>query len=156
MNTLVHWKRRYAPIMMGSLLQAIALAGLQPASAAETVDATLYKSPSCRCCDDYAAYLRQYGFDVDIVATQGLEQIKQEHNVPAQLQGCHTLLVDGYAVEGHVPVTAIQKLLRERPEIRGISLPGMPSGSPGMTGQKEGPFVVHTITDGKPSVYTTE
>jgi len=142
--------RRRSVALIWSVWLTIALAGVQPVTAEETVDATLYKNPSCRCCDDYAAYLRQHGFDVDVVATSNLKQVKHEHDVPTRLQGCHTLVV-----EGHVPVAAIEKLLRERPEIRGISLPGMPSGSPGMIGQKQAPLVVYTITDGEPSVYTT-
>ena len=156
MNILIHRKRRYTPIMIGSLLLAIAFAGLQSARAAEAVDATLYKNPSCRCCDAYAAYLRQHDFDVTVIASPDLEQIKREHAVPPQLHGCHTLLIEGYVIEGHVPVAVINKLLRERPEIRGISLPGMPPGSPGMTGRKQEPFVIYTITDGETSVYATD
>ncbi|KOX50538.1 metal-binding protein, partial [Streptomyces purpurogeneiscleroticus] len=72
------------------------------------------------------------------------------------LQGCHTLLIDGYVVEGHVPVAAVRRLLAERPAIRGISLPGMPAGSPGMDGEKTEPFTVYEIGDGAPKVFARE
>ena len=125
-------KWQYMPVIVGLLL--LTVAGLQSTRATEAAEATLYKNPGCQCCDDYAAYLRQHDFNV--------EQFKREQAIPLNLQGCHTLLVDGYAVEGHVPVTVIEKLLHEQPEIRGVSLPGMPSGSPGMTGQKQEPFEI--------------
>lgn len=156
MKALEQWKKRYIPTLVGSLLMVIALAGLQTASAEEGVAATLYKNPSCRCCDDYAAYLRQYDYEVKVTETPNLEQIKAEHAIPAHLRSCHTMLVDGYVVEGHVPVEVINKLLRERPEIRGVSLAGMPPGSPGMTGKKQEPFVIYAITDDETSVYATD
>lgn len=143
------------PTLIGSLLLTIALAGLQSASAEEVAAATLYKNPSCRCCDDYAAYLRQFDYEVKVTETPNLDQIKAEHAIPAHLRSCHTMLVDGYVVEGHVPVEVINKLLRERPEIRGVSLAGMPQGSPGMTGKKQEPFVIYAITNDKTSVYAT-
>jgi hypothetical protein len=82
--------------------------------------------------------------------------LRQHHRVPETLVGCHTMLIDGYVVEGHVPAAAIDKLLRERPVIRGISLPGMPDGSPGMTGAKAAPFTIYVISEGIPVVYTVE
>ena len=76
-----------------------------------------------------------------------LAPVKARHGVPSSLQSCHTAVVDGYVVEGHVPASAIRKLLAERPKIKGISLPGMPEGSPGMTGVKAEPFKILEITD---------
>lgn len=141
--------------MTASLLLVMAFASLS-ARAAEAIEATLYKNPGCLCCDEYAAYLRPHGFDVTVIARDDLSEVKREHAIPPRLQGCHTLLVDGYAVEGHVPVTAINKLLRERPDIRGISLPGMPAGSPGMGGRKQAPFVVYSIADDETSVFVAD
>jgi hypothetical protein len=141
--------RRLPALLVLVLLTAL----LNPAVAAPAVEATLYKNPSCQCCDAHAAYLGEHGFDVAIIETPNLEQIKREHEVPPHLAGCHTILVGGYVIEGHIPGDVIQQLLRERPDIRGISLPGMPQGSPGMTGQKQGPLVIYTITDGEPQVY---
>ena len=85
-----------------------------------------------------------------------MSMISRQHGVPEKLAGCHTMLIEGYVVEGHVPVGAINKLLTERPRIKGISLPGMPEGSPGMTGVKSAPFQVLEITDGPEKVYSVE
>lgn len=126
-------------------------------SAAETAKtATLYKNPQCSCCEDYANYLRQNGFDVKVVATHDLPLIKKEQGVPERFEGCHTTLIDGYVVEGHVPVKSLNRLLTERPAIKGISLPGMPMGSPGMTGPKTTPLTIYEISNGTPRVYAVE
>jgi len=122
----------------------------------ELKKATLYKNPQCGCCAEYAKLLQQSGFDVQIVDTFDLPSVKREHGVPAALEGCHTTLVDGYVIEGHVPVDIVGRLLREKPAIKGISLPGMPMGSPGMGGEKAGPFTVYEISDEKDKVYATE
>ena len=114
--------------------------------------ATMYKTPWCGCCSGHAAYLDEHGFDVEIIeqSAEELAGIKDKHAVPAAQQGCHTLVIEGYVVEGHVPAEAIEALLAKRPDITGISLPGMPTGSPGMSGDKTGPFTVEVIgTDGK-------
>ena len=75
---------------------------------------------------------------------------------PQEYEGCHTTIIDGYVIEGHVPATIVRKLLKERPPIRGISLPGMPDGSPGMTGQKTEPFVIYEFGDSGSKVYAQE
>lgn len=120
--------------------------------------AILYKDPNCGCCEDYADYLRGHGFAVEVKPTGDLARISREAGVPEPLQGCHTTLIDGYVVSGHVPVTSVQQLLAERPDIVGISLPGMPMGSPGMGGPKEGPFTIQAIgkNGAAPTVYATE
>jgi hypothetical protein len=119
--------------------------------------ATLYKNPECSCCEGYAAYLRENGFEVEVKPTNDLAQISQKAGVPAKYQGCHTMFVESYVVDGHVPVEIVRKLLTERPAIVGITLPGMPTGSPGMVGQKTETFVIYAVSkDGKaPSVYAT-
>jgi hypothetical protein len=117
---------------------------------------TLYKNPECGCCDGYADYLRHSGFTVTAKATNDLSEISRKAGIPPDLQGCHTAFIGDYVVDGHVPVEAIKKLLAERPTIKGITLPGMPMGSPGMTGDKAEPFTVYAIgKDGKPRVYMT-
>ena len=125
---------------------------------AAPIHAVLYKNPQCSCCEGYAAYLNQNGFAVEVKPTNDLAEISQKAGVPEKLQGCHTMLVEGYVVDGHVPVTIVRKLLTERPPIAGITLPGMPTGSPGMFGPKTQKFVVYAVTkDGKePTVYATE
>jgi hypothetical protein len=141
---------------LGCILTALAPA--LPAVAAEPIRATMFKNPQCTCCEGYAAYLRQNGFAVEVKPTNDLDEISRKAGVPENLQGCHTMFVDDYVVDGHVPVKTIRKLLSERPPIAGITLPGMPLGSPGMTGSKSGPFIIYAVTkDGKaPTVYATE
>jgi hypothetical protein len=117
------------------------------AARAETVSAILYKNPECSCCEEYAKYLRRNGFNVTVKVTHNMSLISRQHGVPEKLAGCHTMLIGGYVVEGHVPVSAINKLLSERPKIKGISLPGMPEGSPGMTGSKTEPFTIYEISE---------
>jgi hypothetical protein len=125
---------------------------------AQPIQATLFKNPQCTCCEGYAAYLRQNGFAVDVKPTNDLTEISRKAGVPENLQGCHTMFVGGYVVDGHVPVNIVKKLLSEHPAIAGITLPGMPLGSPGMTGTKTGTFTIYAVTkDGKaPTVYATE
>jgi hypothetical protein len=123
---------------------------------AAPVAVTLYKTPECGCCEGYADYLRHQGFEVTSKPTNDLAEISRKAGVPADLQGCHTAFIMDYVVDGHVPVEAIEKLLAERPRINGITLPGMPAGSPGMSGEKIGPFTIYAIgQDGKPSVFMT-
>jgi hypothetical protein len=133
--------------MLRSLMLALILVlGVAPGSA-ETPEALMYKNPQCGCCEGYASYLRRNGFKVTVRETHNMSLISQQNGVPEKLAGCHTMLVGGYVVEGHVPVGAINKLLKERPGIKGISLPGMPEGSPGMTGVKTEPFTIYEISD---------
>jgi len=129
-----------------------------PALAQQSIPVTLYKNPQCGCCENYAAYLRENGFTVDVKPTNDLAEISREAGVPEEFEGCHTAFIDGYVVDGHVPVGTIQKLLSERPAIAGITLPGMPMGSPGMNGSKTEPFTIYAVTkDGKaPTVYASE
>lgn len=118
--------------------------------------ATLYKNPQCGCCEGYAEYLRENGFAVTVKPTHDLSLIKRQHGVPERFEGCHTTLIDGYVVEGHVPLKSLNRLLSERPDIKGISLPGMPMGSPGMSGVKIEPFTIYEIGEGAPKVYAVE
>jgi len=122
----------------------------------ELKKATLYKNPQCGCCAEYAKYLGQNGFNVEVVETLDLPSVKREHGVPAALEGCHSTLVDGYVIEGHVPAAVVQRLLRDKPAIKGISLPGMPMGSPGMGGEKTAPLTVYEISDSPNKVYAIE
>jgi hypothetical protein len=148
--------------MFRSMLMAFLLALALPAGwagAAEKAAATLYKNPQCSCCEQYADYLRRHGFEVKVVATHDLSLIRrQTGGISEQLEGCHTTLIDKYVVEGHVPVNTLKRLLSERPNIKGISLPGMPQGSPGMTGQKTEPFTIYEIggDDANPRIYAKE
>ena len=101
-------------------------------AAAPGNEATVYKSPTCGCCVEWVAYLRRHGFRVKTQDLSDLQPVKTRHGVPAELQSCHTALVGGYVVEGHVPADLVERLLRERPPVAGLAVPGMPIGSPGM------------------------
>ncbi|WP_419904089.1 DUF411 domain-containing protein [Kiloniella sp.] len=134
-----------ALFLMGTLgiTQVLAASGI-------TKEATLYKNPQCGCCTGYAEYLRERGYKVTVIPTENLSQVKQSHGISYEMESCHTMLIDGYVVEGHIPVNIVDKLLSERPDVTGIYLPGMPMGSPGMGGEKEEPFKVYSYTKGKP------
>lgn len=130
--------------------------GLTLPAFAGGVPAKLYKNPSCDCCGEYAKYLQAHGYEVEVIPTRDLPAIKKARNVPARLEACHTTLIDAYVFEGHVPVESVNRVLKERPIIRGLSVPGMPAGSPGMTGVKQGPLEVYYLQDSvKPQVYET-
>lgn len=118
---------------------------------ARTVDAptmTIYRSPDCSCCHAWADIARGNGWTVASADKLDMNAFKTEVGVPVEYASCHTAVVDGYFVEGHVPLAAVERLLADRPDIDGIALPGMPPGSPGMGGTAEGPFEVLAITDG--------
>jgi hypothetical protein len=125
---------------------------------ANAIQATMFKMPQCGCCEGHAAHLRENGFDLEIKESADLAQLSAEAGIPSEMEGCHTIFVDGYVVGGHVPAGVIKRMLTERPAIAGITLPGMPTGSPGMGGPKTEPFVIYAVTkDGaKPTVYATE
>lgn len=128
------------------------------AVAEDKIPATLFKNAGCKCCDKYADYLNANGFSVSVYALPNMTVIKDRFGVRDDLEGCHTTVIDGYAIEGHVPVGPIKRLLSEKPAIKGISLPGMPEGSPGMSGEKAAPFEILSITGGEEPapVYATE
>jgi hypothetical protein len=146
-------RRTFCQVIIGALL-----VWPLPGAAAKPVRAKLFKNPDCGCCDGYAAYMRQHGFELDVTPTNDLAEISRNAGVPEDLQGCHTMFVDGYVIDGHVPISVIRKLLSERPAIAGIALPGMPEGSPGMSGRKTGQFTIYAVTkDGAPpKVYATD
>lgn len=111
----------------------------------EHIVATIYKSPTCGCCGVYASYMKKEGYDVETKNVGDLSAIKRELGVPNDLESCHTMEVEGYVVEGHIPEEAVQKLLMEKPDIKGIGMAGMPAGSPGMPGPKTEDFVIYEI-----------
>ena len=121
------------------------------------LEAILYKDPQCGCCSGYVKHLKAAGISVDVRNADDIYALKPVYGVPEELYSCHTMLIDGYVVEGHVPLTVLGKLLAERPDIAGIALPGMPSGSPGMPGPKDESFNVYGFSSGAaPTVYTVE
>ena len=115
----------------------------------------VFKTPSCGCCNGYALFLEKAKFKVKRIDMESLHTIKQKYTIPLEMQSCHTTIIDKYFIEGHVPLKAINKLLKEQPDIDGIALPGMPIGTPGMPGDKEEPYVIYQLIDGKFSVFMT-
>ena len=115
----------------------------------------VYLTPNCGCCVLYVDYLKRRGFEVEVVEMEDLTPIKNQYGIPLLLQSCHTSVINEYFVEGHVPVEVIKKLLEEKPDVAGVALPGMPSGSPGMPGAKEEPFVIYSFRDGNFKIFTT-
>jgi hypothetical protein len=117
---------------------------------------TLYKNPECGCCEGYADYLRQHGFAVTVKASNDLAEISRKAGIPPDLEGCHTAFIGDYVVDGHVPIEAINKLLQEHPAVKGVTVPGMPLGSPGMNGEKTAPLTIYAIgQDGRPTIFMT-
>ncbi len=116
---------------------------------------TQYHDPSCGCCEDYVAYLALHDFDVTVERTADLPEKKTELGVPDDIRSCHTLVVDEFLVEGHVPLEAIEQLFEEELSVAGIAIPGMPADSPGM-GEPGDPLQVYTFDDdGTVSEFTT-
>lgn len=124
------------------------------AACADTRSATLYKNPDCGCCEAYADHLRRAGFAVKVVPSEEMSAIKMKLQVPARLGSCHTTVIGKYVVEGHVPIDSVKRLLKEKPALKGIAVPGMPAGSPGMEAPVKEAFTVFAFTaDGKQSAY---
>ena len=124
-------------------------------SGADRGTITVYASPDCGCCHLYIPYLAQNGFVTKEIEVDDINAPKEKYGVPQEVWSCHTSIIGGYFIEGHVPVEAIDKLLAERPDIDGIALPGMPSGSPGMSGEKTAPFEIVAVSDGKVTPFMT-
>lgn len=126
-----------APLEQG----AIAAAPGQSAPAA-----TVYRSPNCNCCGHWIEHLEAEGFTVDDHLTEEMETVKQRYGVPADLESCHTALIGGYVIEGHVPASDIERLLAERPDVLGLTAPGMPMSAPGMDMGEE-PYTVFAFDE---------
>jgi hypothetical protein len=125
---------------------------------AETLSGTLYKAQECDCCEAHADYLRKNGFDIEIEAVNDLADMSLKAGVPPGYQGCHLIKLNGYVFEGHITSELIKRVLNEKPEgIVGLSIPGMPSGVPGMEGPKDGRITVYAIKkDGTTATYATQ
>lgn len=150
-------KKRFLAMLGGVtvvLVGAMVFWSAQPASAKPTI--TVYKSATCGCCSEWIEHLKAEGYEVIAQDVDNLAAIKTELGIRPHLSSCHTALIEGYIVEGHVPAADIDRLLAERPEIAGLSVPGMPAGSPGMEipGAPDAPFDVLAFDRlGKTTVY---
>lgn len=116
-------------------------------TSADLPSVTVYKSPNCQCCSEWVTHMREQGFSVEIESKLNMKPVKNQVGLPGSLAACHTAVVDNYVVEGHVPAQDVKRLLREQPDVRGLSVPGMPVGSPGMErGDRVEPYEVLTFT----------
>lgn len=132
----------------GAMMVVAAVAGvggLAVATPAPGPEITVYKSASCGCCKKWVEHLQAAGFRVTVHDTSALAGVMERYGVPRKLTACHTALVDGYVVEGHVPADVIQRLLKERPAIAGVAVPGMPAGSPGMESDTPAHYYIMTF-----------
>jgi hypothetical protein len=124
-------------------------------AAGELPSVTVYKSPTCGCCKEWVDHLKQNGFPVKTTDMQDVQPMKNRLGVPGMLSSCHTAVVDGYVVEGHVPASDVKRLLQNQPNVAGLAVPGMPIGSPGMErGDRVDPYrVMSFTTSGRMNVF---
>ena len=150
----MHMLRLCIVALLATTIAACSRADTAPDGAiaqATTLDPNLpavlvYKSPTCGCCNGWVEHMEAAGFAVDARNTTDLMTVKRDGGVPAQLSSCHTAIIDGYIVEGHIPAEQVKRLLAERPAVAGIAVPGMPTGSPGMEGANAQPYQVLSFT----------
>ena len=143
-------------LVAGGLLLGSILPGQRSAQAADIV---VYKSPTCGCCKKWVSHLEQNGYTVEVLnqSRNTLSSIKAEMGVPRGLRSCHTAKIGGYVIEGHVPADEIARLLKEKPQIKGLVVPGMPMGSPGMEGQRRDSYDVLALEEnGKTSIFASK
>lgn len=144
---------KWALSVMGIVTAAIIGVSCTQAPA-ETSEITVYKTATCGCCKGWIRHLRANGFAVNAYDVQNLDQIARQNSVSPQLRSCHTALVGGYVIEGHVPAQDIKRLLAEKPKVTGLTVPGMPTSAPGMDGPGKVPYNVYTFkADGSTAVY---
>lgn len=122
---------RHLALVFGLALSFVAFSAAPPAGA-EGESIRVYKSPSCGCCTKWIEHLESHGYRVSATDVPDVGPIKARNGIPQSLASCHTAIVEGYVLEGHVPAEDVARLLRERPEVAGLAVPGMPLGSPGM------------------------
>lgn len=145
--------RRTLIVRGATMLAALALPGRVGAQK-PAVAMLVYKDPNCGCCRNWVELMQKAGFEVSSRDTPDMQAIKQRYKVTQALASCHTALVGGYVVEGHVPADLVQRLIREKPKAVGLAVPGMPMGSPGMEGPTKDAYdVVLFDATGKSTVY---
>jgi len=118
-------------VMLALLVAGLSMSGPTYAQRPRPV-VEVYKTVTCGCCANWVTHLQQHGFTTNVTDVDDIGAVKAKYNVPGRVHSCHTAVVDGYVVEGHVPAADVRRLLEERPAVAGIAVPGMPIGSPGM------------------------
>ena len=157
MNPFVRWTSVAASI--SALAVGTAILSSRPSSlsasdaAVAPVEVVVYKSPTCGCCSKWVDHMTAAGFKVIAHDTSNMQAVKTKLGVPDAMASCHTSVVNGYVIEGHVPAADIQRLLRDKPKVAGLAVPGMVTGSPGMEGSRSDPYNVMAFGDGKTSVF---
>lgn len=131
---------RFAVLLAAALGLGAAVSRTPARSEAQPAVMTVYKLASCGCCAKWVDHIKAAGIQVKTIDVEDLSEIKAASGVPSPLQTCHTAVIQGYVVEGHVPGDVVQQLLRDKPAIAGIAVPGMPIGSPGMDGSPKQPY----------------
>ncbi len=129
---------------------------VEAAAAQSSEPVTIWRDPGCGCCDAYAEYLRAEGFSVNLIDDRDFDKRSVEMGVPERGIGCHLAMIDGYVVSGLVPSEIIERLLVERPDIAGITLPGMPANAPGMAPAKTGTLRTYSFGPNGVAVYSDE
>ncbi len=127
--------------------------GIQQTTTTAGLRAVMYTTPTCGCCHNYARYLEENGVNVEIVYVSDRELLRKLGVAPKELRSCHILEFNGYYVIGHVPLEAVQKLFAEKPDVKGIALPGMPPGSPGMGGKKQGVLTIYYFSEREVGIF---
>jgi hypothetical protein len=107
---------------------------------------TVYKTPTCGCCAKWVEHLKTAGFRIKVVEVPSTAEARAKAGIPEKFASCHTGVIDGYAIEGHVPAADVKRLLKEKPAAKGLAVPGMPMGSPGMEGPYSDAYSVLLIT----------
>ncbi|HIC64560.1 DUF411 domain-containing protein [Paracoccus sp. (in: a-proteobacteria)] len=133
-----------------------ASAGAPAEAAAQSKQLTMWRSPGCGCCDAWGAYMEKAGYTVEIIDDRNFDKTSVSVGVPQQGLGCHLAKVGGYFIGGLVPAEVVDRLLEEKPEITGITLPGMPPNAPGMAKQKSGTLRVYSFGPEGVAVYSDE
>lgn len=118
-------------------------------------EVTVYRSPNCGCCGEWVKHMQKHGFKIkDDIKTEDMEAIKQKYNVPQNLASCHTSIIDGYVMEGHIPADDIKRFVASKPKQAGLAVPAMPLGSPGMESVKKQPFAIASFNkDGEIKIF---
>lgn len=131
-------------------MSVMAAAQAPVVAAASDIPITIYRNPNCGCCDVYAEYLKGNGFSVTLVDTFDAVAVHKKYGVPERLEGCHTAIAANYVFEGLIPAEYVKRVIGEKRPFRGLSVPGMPSGAPGMPGPARGPIHVYYLDDSSP------
>lgn len=149
-------RRIFVRVIVGAGAAAVAAPRLARAmTGAAPIPITVYKSPSCGCCKNWVTHMQGAGFAVKVIDMDDLTTVKKNAGVPQKLQSCHTALVGAYVIEGHVPADLVKKMLAQKPQITGLAVPGMVTGSPGMEmGDSKDPYdVIAFDRAGKTTVF---